>query len=186
MAAGDSRRASSTISQLPPEVRLQLDARLSDTGNTYNDLSEWLKGLGHEISKSAIGRYALRTSKAAQRVSETLQRTQALAAAVEAHPDLDYTKAASMVLMDGLMQRVSTAEEDFSEMPLDKAGRLIASLSRGATYEKRVRFEMKKKLELAFEELEHELMAAIKQDISLSSEMQTLLARAKERILEDD
>ena len=31
--------------------------------------------------------------------------------AVEAHPDLDYTKAASMVLMDGLMQRVSTAEE---------------------------------------------------------------------------
>ena len=30
--------------------------------------------------------------------------------------------------MDGLMQRVSTAEEEFDEMPLDKAGRLIASL----------------------------------------------------------
>ena len=32
---------------------------------------------------------------------------------------MDYTKAASMVLMDGLMQRVSTAEEDFAEMPLE-------------------------------------------------------------------
>ena len=77
---------------------------------------------------------AIRSNQAAQRVAETLQRTQAIAAAVEAHPDMDYTKAASMVLMDGLMQRVSTAEEDFAEMPLDKAGRLIASLNRAATY----------------------------------------------------
>ena len=68
--------------------------------------------------------------------SADIQRTQAIAQAVEAHPDLDYTKAASMVLMDGLMQRVSTAEDDFQEMPLDKAGRLIASLARNATYEK--------------------------------------------------
>lgn len=58
------------------------------------------------------------------------------------------TKAASMVLMDGLMQRVSTAEDDFAEMPLDKAGRLIASLSRNATYEKE-----QKELEISTVEL---------------------------------
>ena len=57
--------------------------------NTYNELSEWLKGEGYSISKSAIGRYAVRTREAAQRVAETLQRTQAIAQAVEAHPDLD-------------------------------------------------------------------------------------------------
>lgn len=132
-------RVSSTIDKLPDDIKGQLDVKLSDTTNTYEELSAWLKSEGYEISKSAIGRYAIRTTQAAQRVAETIQRTQAIAQAVEAHPDLDYTKAASMVLMDGLMQRVSTAEDDFQEMPLDKAGRLIASLARNATYQTRAR-----------------------------------------------
>jgi hypothetical protein len=178
-------RVSSTIDKLPDDIKGQLDLKLSDTANTYEELAAWLKESGFEISKSAIGRYAIRSSKAAQRVAETLQRTQAIAQAVEAHPDLDYTKAASMVLMDGLMQRVSTAEDDFAEMPLDKAGRLIASLSRNATYEKRVRQEMKKKAELAFEQMEAELMAAIKQHPELAGELRNVLARAREKVITD-
>ena len=172
-------RVSSTIDKLPDDIKGQLDVRLADTSNTYEELAAWLKAEGYEISKSAIGRYAIRTTQAAQRVAQTIQRTQAIAQAVEAHPDLDYTKAASMVLMDGLMQRVSTAEDDFQEMPLDKAGRLIA------TYEKRVRQDMKKKAELAFEQMETELMAAIKQRPELAGELHDVLERAREKVLAD-
>lgn len=178
-------RVSSTVDKLPDDVKGQLDAKLMDTANTYEELSEWLKAEGYEISKSAIGRYAIRSTQAAQRVAVTLQRTRAIAQAVEAHPELDYTKAASMVLMDGLMQRVSTAEDDFAEMPLDKAGRLIASLSRNATYEKRVRADLKKKAELAFDQMEVELMAAIKQHPELAGELHDVLARAREKVLTD-
>ena len=178
-------RVSSTIDKLPDDIKGQLDLRLTDTANTYEDLAAWLKGEGYEISKSAIGRYAIRSNQAAQRVAETLQRTQAIAQAVEAHPDLDYTKAASMVLMDGLMQRVSTAEDDFAEMPLDKAGRLIASLSRNATYDKRTKAELKRKAELAFEQMETELMAAIKQHPELAGELHSVLTRAREKVLTD-
>ena len=186
MSKGERRRTriSSTIDKLPDDIKTELDVRLADTANTYEDLSAWLKAEGYEISKSAIGRYAIRSTQAAQRVAETLQRTQAIAQAVEAHPDLDYTKAASMVLMDGLMQRVSTAEDDFAEMPLDKAGRLIASLARNATYEKRVRQDMKK-AELAFDQLEAELMAAIKQHPELAGELHDVLSRAREKVLDD-
>ena len=176
---------SSTVDKLPDEIKTELDLRLADTANTYEEIAAWLKSEGYEISKSAIGRYSIRSTQAAQRVAETLQRTQAIAQAVEAHPDLDYTKAASMVLMDGLMQRVSTAEDDFSSMPLDKAGRLIASLSRNATYEKRVRQDMKKKAELAFEQMEVERMAAIKQHPELVGELHDVLTRAREQVLTD-
>lgn len=176
-------RISGSVDKLPEGIRLQLDAKLMDTSNSYTDLALWLKEEGYPVSRSAIGRYAIRSNQAAQRVAETLQRTQAIAAAVEAHPDMDYTKAASMVLMDGLMQRVSTAEEDFAEMPLDKAGRLIASLNRAATYEKKVRQDMKKRAELAFEEMETELMAAIRQDPELKDELHGILLRAKEKVL---
>lgn len=188
MSKEDKRRrtrVSSTIDKLPDDIKTELDLRLANTANTYVELAAWLTGEGYEISKSAIGRYAIRSTQAAQRVAETLQRTQAIAQAVEAHPDLDYTKAASMVLMDGLMQRVSTAEEDFSEMPLDKAGRLIASLARNATYEKRTRADLKKKAELAFEQMEAELMTAIKQHPELAGELHDVLARAREKVLTD-
>lgn len=176
---------SSTIDQLPDDVRVELDVKLADTANTYEELSAWLKEKGYQISKSAIGRYSIRSTQAAQRVAETLQRTQAIAQAVETHPNLDYTKAASLVLMDGLMRKVSTAEDEFAEMPLDKAGRLIASLSRNATYEKRVRQDMKKKAELAFDQMEAELMAAIKQHPDLAGELHDVLARAREKVVSD-
>ena len=187
MSKGDRRRTriSSTIDKLPDDIKTELDVRLADTANTYEDLSAWLKAEGYEISKSAIGRYAIRSTQAAQRVAETLQRTQAIAQAVDGRPDLAYTKAASMVLMDGLMQRVSTAEDDFAEMPLDKAGRLIASLARNATYEKRVRQDMKKKAELAFAQLADERMAAIQQPPELAGAQHDGLARAREKVLDD-
>lgn len=179
-------RVHSTIDDLPEPLKSRFEIKLTDPANTYSELSEWLKEEGYSISKSAIGRYAVRTREAAQRVAETLRRTQAIAQAVESHPDLDYTKAAELVLMDGLMQRVSTAEEEFDEMPLDKAGRLIASLARNATYEKRVRAELKKKAELAFEQLEAELLAEIKQYPELVTDLREVLARAKEKVLADE
>ena len=187
MSKGARRRTrvSSTVDRLPDEVRAELDLRLSDTANTYSELSDWLKSEGYEISRSAIGRYAIRTTTAAQRVAETIQRTQAIAKAVEEHPDLDYTKAASLVYVDGLMRRLSTAEDEFDEIPLDKAGRLLASFSRNETYEKRTRAELKKKAELAFDQLETELTAAIRQHPELSGELHSVLARAREKVLTD-
>jgi hypothetical protein len=179
-------RVSSKITQLPEDLKEQLDAQLLDTSITYEDIAVWLKESGYEISKSAVGRYAIRANQAAQRVAETLQRTKAIAAAVEKNPDLDFTKASRMVLMDGLMQRVSTAEDDFAEMPLDKAGRLIASLSRVEVYEQKAKRDYKSKMELALEALEEDLTKAIKSDPQLTKELHAVLQKAKERILTDD
>ena len=53
------------------------------------------------------------------------------------------------------------------------------------TYEKRVRQDMKKKAELAFEQMETELMAAIKQHPELAGELHDVLERAREKVLAD-
>ena len=178
-------RVPSSIDSLPEPVRQQLDLKLSRKLETFIELSDWLKSKGYEISKSAIGRYSMRTREAADRVVETLRHTQMIAQAVSEHPDLDYTKAAEIVLVDGLMQRVSTAEDEFLEMPLDKAGRLLASLARNATYERRVRAELKKKAELAFDQMEAELLKAIKQHPELAGELRDVLGRAREKVVAD-
>lgn len=179
-------RVSSSITKLPEAVRDQLDAMLLDTANSYDDIVAWLAGQGYTISRSAVGRYAIRANQATQRITETLEKTKLIAAAVEQNPEADYSKASRMLMLDGLMQRVSTAEDEFDELPLDKAGRLIAQLSRVEVYEQQARRGYKTKAQQALDALEDDLMRAIKADPELSVELHRVLAKARERLLTDD
>ena len=72
-----------SIDKLPEEIRGQIDYLIADSTNTYDEIIAWIKGKGYTISKSALSRYVRRTSKIANRVADTLQRTQAIAQAVE-------------------------------------------------------------------------------------------------------
>ena len=47
--------------------------------------------------------------------------------------------------MDGLINKLATAEEEFDALPLEKAGRLLTSLSRTKVYKDRVKQDMQKK-----------------------------------------
>lgn len=179
-------RVSSKIDELPDALRLEVDVMLADTSNTYTYISEHLKQRGYDISKSSVGRYANRTNTAAQRLIEAQAQTERLIQVVKDNPDADYTEAAIMLTMNGLVNKVASAEEEFDEMPLDKAGRLIASLSRTKVYKDRVRQDMRKKADIAFREMEAEMMKVIKSDSESAEQLKNILIKAKERMMEDD
>lgn len=179
-------RVSSKIDELPEELRVKVDVMLADASNTYEYISQYLKQEGYEISKSSVGRYAMRSNTATQRLLEAQAQTEQLIRVVKDNPDADYTEAAIMLTMNGLVNKVATAEEEFQEMPLDKAGRLIASLSRTKVYKDRVRQDMKKKADIAFKEMETEMMKVIKNDPQSAEQLKDILTRAKERMMEDD
>ena len=186
---GDKRskqRISSKIDELPEDLRRKVDVMLADTSNTYEYISQFLKGEGYDISKSSVGRYATRTNNAMQRLLEAQAQTDRLIQVVKENPEADYTEAAILLTMNGLLNKVATAEEEFNEMPLDKAGRLIASLSRTKVYTDRVKQDMRKKADTAFRELESEMLKVIKQDEKSVAMLKEILAKAKERMMEDD
>ncbi|WP_206458907.1 phage protein Gp27 family protein [Anaerovorax sp. IOR16] len=180
-------RISSKIDRLPEEIKSKIDDMLLDTSITYEEISEWLfEECGEEISKSSVGRYALRTNKATQRLLEIQQQTNQLVKAIRANPDEDYTGAATHMLMGGLIEKMANAEEEFSNMPLDKVGRLVVAVSRTEAYKRKIKHDMKKKAELAFEEMEEELMKLIKSDPSLATELKAVLEKAKTKVTSDD
>lgn len=179
-------RINSKIDQLPDDIRAKVDEMIIDTTITYQEIADWVKEQGFEISKSSVGRYAMRTTAATQRLVEAQRQTEALVNVVKKNPDVDYTDAGLMMLMDGLVKKLTVAEEEFDRMPLDKAGRLITAISRTKVYKDRVRQDMKKKVELAFEGMEADLMAAIKSDPALAKELKSVLERAKEKMMRDD
>ena len=186
---GDKRtkqRITSKIDELPEDLRMKVDVMLADTSNTYEYISQFLKGEGYDISKSSVGRYATRTNNAMQRLLEAQAQTDRLIQVVKENPEADYTEAAILVTRNGLLNKVATAEEEFNEMPLDKAGRLIASLSRTKVYKDRVKQDMRRKADIAFREMESEMLKVIKQDEKSAAQLKEILAKAKERMMEDD
>ncbi|NBH99726.1 DUF3486 family protein [Lachnospiraceae bacterium] len=180
------QRVSSKIDELPDSLRMEVERMLADTSNTYEYISQFLKGEGYDISKSSVGRYATRTNNAMQRLLEAQAQTDRLIQVIKENPDADYTEAAIIMTMNGLLNKVATAEEEWDEMPLDKAGRLIASLSRTKVYKDRVRQDMKKKADIAFREMESEIMKVIRQDVTAAAALKEILAKAKERMMQDD
>ena len=186
---GDKRtkqRITSKIDELPEDLRMKVDVMLAVTSNTYEYISQFLKGEGYDISKSSVGRYATRTNNAMQRLLEAQAQTDRLIQVVKENPEADYTEAAILLTMNGLLNKVATAEEEFNEMPLDKAGRLIASLSRTKVYKDRVKQDMRRKADIAFREMESEMLKVIKQDEKSAAQLKEILAKAKERMMEDD
>lgn len=186
---GDKRtkqRITSKIDELPEDLRMKVDVMLADTSNTYEYISQFLKGEGYDISKSSVGRYATRTNNAMQRLLEAQAQTDRLIQVVKENTEADYTEAAILLTMNGLLNKVATAEEEFNEMPLDKAGRLIASLSRTKVYKDRVKQDMRRKADIAFREMESEMLKVIKQDEKSAAQLKEILAKAKERMMEDD
>ena len=68
-------RVSSKIDELPEALRVKVDVMLADTSNTYEYISQYLKQEGYEISKSSVGRYAMRSNTATQRLLEAQVQT---------------------------------------------------------------------------------------------------------------
>lgn len=179
-------RVGSKIDELPDELRLKVDIMLTDISNTYAYIAEYIKSQGFEVSKSSVGRYAARTNTATQRLLEAQAQTEKLIQVVKDNPDSDYTEAAILLTMNGLVNKVASAEEEFDTMPLDKAGRLIASLSRTKVYKDKVRQDMKNKADTAFKEMEAQITATIRNDAVLAGKLKEILKTAKERMLADD
>lgn len=65
----------SKVDELPEDIRIKVDFLLADTKNSYEDISQFLKEQGYIVSKSSVGRYALRSNTALQRLMEAQVQT---------------------------------------------------------------------------------------------------------------
>lgn len=135
----ERNRIKSRVDELPQDARELLDRMLADVTNTYAEIAEAMGARGWEISKSSIGRYAMRQNAVARRLKESREQMVALINEVKDNNDVEASELASSLLIDGLTRRIATAEDDFENMPLEKAGRLLVQIQRSAIYKERMK-----------------------------------------------
>lgn len=154
-------RIRSKIDDLPPDIKVMVDLMLADTRNTYQMVSDYIKSTGNEVSKSAVGAYALRKNHAVQRLMEAQEQTRTLIEVVKKNPDADYTEPALQIIGGELTKKFAAAQEEWDEMPLDKAGRLMVALSRTKVYKDKIRADLAAKAKFALSAFESEVKAAL-------------------------
>ena len=179
-------RSDAKMYQLPKAILQGVDERLVNYNMSYADIRAWLAEKGYTVSQASLSRYAFKVFEAAQRIADDLEKTKAVVDFIGRNPDLDTTEATSAILKSGLLQRISSAEEEFNDMPIEKAGRLFVQLSKAEADRKRTAAAVKKKAELALDGMENELLDTIKHHPDLRDDLRNILQRARERILDEE
>ena len=177
-------RSDAKMYQLPKDILQGVDERLVNYNMSYADIRAWLAEKGYKVSQASLSRYAFKVFETAQRIADDLEKTKAVVDFIGRNPELDTTEATSAILKSGLLQKISSAEEEFNDMPIEKAGRLFVQLSRAEANRKRTA-AINRKAELAFDQMEVELLEAIKQHPELAEELRSVLDRAREKVVVD-
>lgn len=132
-------RIKSRVDELPPEAREMLNSMLADVNYTYIQIADAMTCKGWEISRQSIGRYALRQNAVAKRLMDVREQTTALLAASRNNQDVEMSELGTSLLLEGLIQKIATAQEEFDELPIEKAGKLLVAIQRSAVYKNKMR-----------------------------------------------
>lgn len=139
------------VNSLPDSVKNELDVMLSDTSNTYMEISEWLKEKGFDISKSTVGRYALETHKLSTKLLEArTQVNELIRLAKEDKDSENITEGAMQIATVKLTEKIAYLDEEIENMDASDAIKLITSISRTKAYKDKIYAKLKGEYEDAY------------------------------------
>ena len=173
-------RIVSRMDELPDDIRVQVESMLLDKTVSYKEIADWATDSGYPISKSAIGRYAQRTGRAAMRLQYARENANAIITALQEHRGLELSEAA-----DNLIQVLSDASaEDYGEIPLPKLIELVLKNQRNAVYKERMVRAYAKDVETVRRALMAELTEQVRHNPELLGQLEKASLTAAEKVVE--
>lgn len=128
-------RIKSRVDELPEEIKKLLDDLLLDVNITYQEIADAITQKGYEISKSSVGRYALRKNAVLNRLKEATEQTKMIIEASKGNDPLKAVNATVEMMTAGLARKIATAQEEIDNMPVGKAMSTTIQLKRVAVEE---------------------------------------------------
>jgi hypothetical protein len=148
-----NRRKHSKIDQLPEEVVKAVHELLVSPGVTYNDVVSWLKQKGHEVSKSAVGRYSQHFLGRLERLQAVKDQAKAI---IEANPDAPATEmheAANQLAVQLIMEKLMELP-DLEGAKITEILKALALLERSAVSREKLKMEFRSKVQQAVDNIE--------------------------------
>lgn len=166
-------RNSSSIGELPTEAREKLETMLTDPSNglTYQDMVEIMAADGHQLSRSAISRYARRYLRHIQRMQAVQEQTRVLLQYMQENPATDLARQINALIQNGLMWRIVDGQDEIESMSIEDAIKLSIQAQRAAVYEYRYKDSQIERVEVDAREAEAERLTWLRQKLRDNPEL---------------
>jgi len=109
------RRHSRVLTDLPPELRREVDRLLLEPGVTYDDIREFLAGRGYDISRSSIGRYGKEYLESYQRLKIAIDQAKCMKA--EAGDGLALEEAVANLALQQCLEGLTRGTIQVADVP---------------------------------------------------------------------
>ena len=135
------------VHELPEELRKEIDDLLVEPDITYDDIAAFLKGKGHDISKSSIGRYGKDFLSEYQQLR--IIEDQARTLVSESGDGLILEEAGSKLFGKKIIELLMEQDIDIRKIPKLIMG--FASLQRSSVAREKLKSELQDKVKDAAE-----------------------------------
>lgn len=162
MAKAPRRKHSRITRELPPELVEALNAKLVD-GFTYEEIVKWLGCMGHDISRSGVGRYAKDFLTRLERLKNVREQAKAIIDDSSDDPQTTMAEASSQIAFQLLMEAFLEAG-DKGAKGLDKtmidAIKALAQLEKSGVDREKLKAGLREKAKKVADDVEKRVAAA--------------------------
>lgn len=174
------RKHSKIETELPPELIEEVNARLVE-GHTYQEVTDWLKEMGHQISKSSVGRYGKDFLSRLERLRVVKEQARAIVEESGDRPATEMHEAANQLAVQLIMETLITVP-DMKEAEITEVLKALALLERSAVSREKLKYEFTKGVEAGLAKLKEELKSELNSDPDLLQRLFVLADKVKDKI----
>lgn len=147
---GRNRSHSKIAKALSPEDLKELHKALSTPGVTYDDVVDWLKARGYQISRSAVGRYGKDFLSRLERLREVEEKARTIVS--EVGDALAMEEAAAKIFTQKVLEHLLSID-DLSGQKFGSLMMAFSKLQASSTQRERLKTDIQKKINEAAEEV---------------------------------
>lgn len=181
----EPRRKHSKITQeLPADVVEALHARLME-GYTYQEIVDWLEGMGHKVSRSAVGRYSKDFLLRLEKLKLVRDQAKAIVEDAGDQPETAMAEAANQVAMQLIMEALMAASDKGRRgltKTLIEAMKALAQLEKSGVAREKLKYDFNRGRDAAVEKLKQALRDELANAPELQSQILALVERTREQV----
>lgn len=154
---GGRRRHSKITRELPPEIVEAVNQKLVD-GFTYEEIANWLRSLGHEVSRSTVGRYGKEFLSKLERLKLAKEQAKAIVSEMGDAPATELHEAANQLAVQLIMETLIRVP-DLEGEKVSELLKALAHLERSSVSREKLKAEFRQKAEATVSGLRDEELA---------------------------
>lgn len=178
----DRRKHSKITSILPKELVEAINQQLV-SGATYEQIAEFVRNEGHEISKSSVGRYGKNFMSKMERLRVVKEQAKAICTESQDKPALEMTEAATQLALQLIMERL-VITENLNDAKSGELFKALALLERSAVAREKLKLDANKLLEIAGKRLKEELQTELAKQPELLGKLVDIVDHVVEDVKE--